>query len=225
MTEYTLYYWPIPFRGHFVRMVAAHVGATLHEPGADAVQALKSADPQPYPFMAPPLLIDPARGKTLSQLPAILMYLGRRHALIAEPDETLRLICDAMDILFEITRGHGAQMWDRASWQAFTTTRLPRWLSLHDSIVRARATRGFIEGRDPALADLALTALWHTMGDRLPGMRAFLSAQAPALIDLTDRVAATAQIAALLEGWRARRPLYCAGQIEDSILAQLTSPN
>ena len=27
MTDYTLFYWPIPFRGQFVRAVLAHVGA------------------------------------------------------------------------------------------------------------------------------------------------------------------------------------------------------
>lgn len=121
MPDYTLVYWPIPFRGHFARFVLAHAGATWDETGYDEVIAQKSLPvaEQPYPFMAPPLLVDHADGRRLSQLPAILMFLGRRHGLTGEPDRALRLICDAMDVLFEITRYHGAQMWDRGNWAAF----------------------------------------------------------------------------------------------------------
>ena len=31
MSDYTLYYWPLPFRGQFVRSVLAHVGALWTE--------------------------------------------------------------------------------------------------------------------------------------------------------------------------------------------------
>jgi len=223
MTDYTLYYWPIPFRGHFVRMVLAQVGAHWDEPGQDAVAALCRAVDQPYPFMAPPLLVDHATGQSLSQLPAILMALGRRHGLTGDPDETLRLICDAMDVLLEITRCHGAQMWDRAAWDGFAGSRLPRWLALHERIVAGRVEVGFLGGAGPGLADLVLTALWHTMADRLPGMRARMAPHAPTVLALVDRVAATAPVAALLEDWRDRRPLYCAGQIEASLIAMLES--
>ncbi|MCB1398267.1 MAG: glutathione S-transferase family protein [Rhodobacter sp.] len=223
MTDYTLYYWPIPFRGHFVRMVLAQVGAHWDEPGQEAIAALRLAADQPYPFMAPPLLVDHATGQSLSQLPAILMALGRRHGLIGDPDETLRLICDAMDVLLEITRCHGAQMWDHAAWADFVGRRLPRWLSLHERIVAGRVEAGFLGGEAPGLADLVLTALWHTMADRLPGMRALMVPHAPTVLALVDRVATTAPIAALIGDWRDRRPLYCAGQIEASILAMLDS--
>ena len=111
MTDYTLYYWPIPFRGHFIRYILAHVGARWDEPSFKTVAAVKNApvSQQPYPFLAPPMLHDHATGKRLSQMPAIAMYLGRKHKLIGDPDETLRLLCDASDILLEITRSHGAE--------------------------------------------------------------------------------------------------------------------
>ena len=138
MTDYTLYYWPIPFRGHFIRYVLAFAEARWDEPGTDALTSLKSRAPQdqPYPFMAPPLLVDHEAGRSLSQMPAILMYLGRCHELLVDPDRDLRLICDASDILFEITRYHGTAMWDADSWAAFSTTRLPRWMQLHEMLVQ-----------------------------------------------------------------------------------------
>lgn len=219
MTDYTLYYWPIPFRGHFIRYALACAEATWDEPATDALTSLKSRAPgdQPYPFMAPPLLVDHENGRSLSQMPAILMYLARCHELVVDPDRDLRLICDASDILFEITRHHGATMWDDDSWADFTATRLPRWMQVHEVLVRA-AGGDFLDGGDePMLGDLVLAALWHTMTDRLPPLRPLLQTHAPATSDLADRVAAVPTVAAMLAGWADRRPLYCAGQIEESL--------
>mgnify|MGYP000141184949 CR=1 FL=1 len=225
--RYQLYYWPIPFRGHFIRYVLAYAGQAWEEPGFDAVAELKNrgvAD-QPHPFMAPPLLIDTETGGHLSQMPAILMALGRGHGLLHEPGQTLRLICDASDILFEITRFHGALMWDAASWQEFHSNRLPRWMQIHERIAAEAgitAGQGFLWGRDrPSLADLVLGALWHTMVDRLPPLRPLLHANAPALEGLADRIAAEPPVAALIADWAGREPVYCAGRIEASLLNML----
>jgi glutathione S-transferase len=216
MTDYTLHYWPIPFRGHFVRFALAQAGVSWDEAMVDPAGA-------DYPFVAQPLLTDHATGRQLSQTPAILMYLGRTHGLIAEPDETLRLICDAMDVLYEITRYHGAQMWDRPAWDAFTGDRLPRWMQVHERIVVAggvRADAGFLFGADtPTLADLTLAALWHTMVDKLPGLRPLLQHNAPTVEALVDRIAARPEIATIRADWPDMR--YCGGQIEASLREML----
>lgn len=219
MTDYTLYYWPIPFRGHIVRYILAHVGASWDEPSSETVAAVKNApvSQQPYPFLAPPMLHDHATGKRLSQMPAIAMYLGRKHKLIGDPDETLRLLCDASDILLEITRGHGAQMWDRDAWRDFTGTRLPRWMRLHERVAADLA----LSARTPNLCCLTLAALWHTMIDALPGLRPLLHDNAPGVEALVDRTAARRQIAAMRQHWRGDGPRYCGGQIEASILDML----
>ena len=218
MSYYTLHYWPIPFRGHFVRTVLAHVGA-------DWTEAVTDPAGEDYPFMAQPLLDDRVAEVRLSQTPAILMYLGRKYGLVVEPDQTLRIICDAVDVLYEITRFHGAQMWDRPAWGAFAGERLPRWMSLHERLGTARgltAGAGHVFGTDhPTLADLALAALWHTMVDKLPELRPLLHANAPALEGLVDRIAGRSEIAAMLADWPG--PLYCAGQIEESIRAMLAA--
>jgi len=218
MTDYTLHYWPIPFRGHFVRHVLAHVGASWDERTIDPARA-------DYPFMAQPLLVDHATGKDLAQTPAILMSLGRRYGLIAEPDETLRLISDAIDVLYEITRFHGHQMWDRPAWAEFTGARLPRWMAIHERVglIHGLASgKPHVFGTDaPTLADFALTALWHTMVDKLPGLRPLLHDNAPGIEALVDRIAARDEIAAMLADWPG--PLYCAGQIEASIREMLAA--
>jgi len=216
MTDYTLNYWPIPFRGHFIRYALAHAGATWDEAAIDPGEA-------DYPFLAQPLLTDHGSGRQLSQAPAILMYLGRKHGLIAEPDETLRLICDAMDVLHEITRCHGTQMWDRAAWAGFAGARLPRWMALHERFTAANGVRsdaGYLFAAPaPSLADLTLAALWHTMVDKLPGLRPLLHETAPSVEGLVDRIAARGEIAALRADWSG--PLYCGGQIEASIREML----
>ena len=90
MTDYTLYYWPIPFRGQLVRAVLAHVRATWEEAGVGALVSLKDAAPagQLVPHMGPPVLTDHAAGLSLAQTPAILAYLGGKHGLI--PDDPAR---------------------------------------------------------------------------------------------------------------------------------------
>lgn len=217
MARYALYYHPIPFRGHFIRYVLAEAGQGWDEPPHDEVMRLKAlpVGEQPVPAMAPPLLHDRERDLWLPQMPAIVMHLGRAHGLSRDADLELRLLCDASDILFEITRYHGALMWDADSWADFARARLPRWMRIHQALLPA------VDAAGPGLADLVLAALWHTMIDRLPGLRPLLHQTAPRLEAGVDAVAARPAIAAMLEDWRGRRPVYCAGQIEASLLEML----
>lgn len=232
MTDYTLLYWPIPFRGHFVRYVLAHAGATWEEPETETLLAIKSAPvaDQPAPMMAPPMLHDRAAGLWLSQLPAILMYLGRRHGLLPDSPEaearTLKLLCDAGDVLEEITRDCGAQMWTPEAWADFAAVRLPRWMAMFEETGRSNGLTsqgGHILGTDaPTLADLATAALWHTMTDRLPPLGPLLEQTAPAIAALSQRIAALPGIAAMRADWDASHDLaYCGGQIEASLRSVL----
>ncbi len=227
MTDYDLYYWPIPFRGHFIRYVLAEAGATWSEPDFDAVSSLKNLAPQdqPYPFMAPPVLHERSNDRWLSQMQAILLHLGQRFDLTHDAGPEMRLACDASDILFEITCGHGARMWQPPDWAAFIGTRLPRWMQLHQRIVTDAGVtpgQGYLNGQNaPGLGDLILSALWHTMAECLPRMRPLLRANAPAVEGLARRVAERPPIATMLARWQDRSPQYCGGQIEESILDML----
>ena len=220
--SYDFYYWPIPFRGHPIRFILAYAGAEWDEHGFDDVAALKNlpvAD-KPYPFLAPPVLHDRETDTWLSQMPAIAMYIGRKHDLISDPDQSLRIVCDASDILLEITRNHGATLWDADSWAEFRANRLPMWMQLHEAL--CDDTEAYLFGRDtPGLADLVLSGLWQTMTERLPPLREDLETHAPTLTAIIDRVVDLPAIAALRAEWAGRRPLYCAGQIEQSLLTVL----
>ena len=216
---YALYYWPIPFRGQIIRVILAHAGVDWREASWEEVGDMRMTpvEEMPYPFMAPPLLQDRETGRWISQMPAITMYLGRKLGLSHAPDTELRLVCDAADVLVEITRGHGAQMWDRAAWDGFVATRLPRWMGLHERLVIDEA----LDGGEIDLSQLILTGLWHNMVRCLPGLRPVLLDHAPNVAVLVDRVAQTSRVAALFAAWDDGPARYCAGEIEASILDML----
>ncbi len=229
MTDYTLYYWPIPFRGEFIRAVMAHVHATWEEAGVDAIVALKSMAPpeQPVPLMAPPVLTDHRAGLSMAQMPAILDYLGRKHGLLPEDPVraalTVKLIADTNDVLYEMTLHNGAQMWDRAAWTSYLP-RLGRWMGVFEETGRRHgltAEGGHVLGGEaPGLADLVTATLWGMMTAKLPTLRPSLDAEAPSIAGLCDRIAALPEQAEL----RARSDAaygdgWCSGQIEASLRA------
>ena len=229
MTDYTLYYWPLPFRGQFIRTALAHAGASWTEADvADLVQ-LKTTDPseQVVPFMGPPVLTDHSANLSLAQTQAILAYLGDKHGLI--PDDpgraalTHKVIADANDILYEITLHNGAQMWTQSSWDAFLP-RLQRWMSIFEALGSQHGLsgeQGFILGTEtPSLADLVTYSLWGTMTSQLPSLRPILDSSAPAIAGLSDRIG---DLPRQKELWRRSRDAYgdswCSGQIEASLRA------
>lgn len=228
MADYRLYYWPIPFRGQFVRALLAHVGATWEEAGAQETVRLKDMAPggQPVPAMAPPMLTDHEAGVTLAQMPAVLAYLARKHGLMpADPARealALKVVSDANDILDEITRWGGRiAMWDRESWAQFRP-RLRRWMAIFEETGRRHGLTtagGTLLGTDaPGLADLVTAVLWFTMVDKLPALRPVLEVEAPAVAALAERLMRSESLAAM----RARTDAafgaeYCGGEIEASL--------
>jgi len=235
MPDYTLYYWPVPFRGEFVRSVLAHVHATWDEADMRDISALKNAAPpeQPVPHMAPPVLEDHATDFSLAQMPAILAYLGRKHGLV--PDDlpraalTDKIIADANDVLYEITLHNGAQMWNQESWNDYVP-RLHRWMTIFEETGRRHglaAQEGYLLGTEsPGLADLTTYSLWGTMTAKLPSLRPKLDEMAPAVAGLCDRISGLTEQRDL----RARSDeeygaVWCGGQIEASLRAVLAPEN
>jgi glutathione S-transferase len=231
MPDCTLYYWPVPFRGQFVRAVLAHVHATWDEAGLEAVRALKDAAPadQPVPHMGPPVLTDHGAGLSLAQMPAILGYLGAKHGLI--PDDparaalTAKIVADANDVLYEMTLYNGAQMWTQAAWNAYRP-RLARWMEIFEETGRRHRLTpqaGHLLGTGtPGLADLTAHILWGTMTARLPSLRPLLDATAPAIAGLSDRIAALPdQVDLRTRSDAAYGDDWCGGQIEASLRAVL----
>jgi len=165
----------------------------------------------------------------LSQMPAILGYLGDRHGLI--PDNasgramTDKITGDADDVFNDTTLHNGAQMWTRQSWAEFLP-RLEHWMQLFQETGRRNgmtATGGFMLGTDaPGIADFTTAVLWGTMVHKLPQLRSVLDAAAPDLAGLCDRVCALPEQLELRDrSDAAYGDLWCAGQIEASLRAAL----
>ncbi|MEM9222704.1 MAG: glutathione S-transferase [Pseudomonadota bacterium] len=231
MVDYTLYYWPLPFRGEFVRAVLAHVGVRWNEADIDTIVEEKSAEParQLIPHMGPPLLIDHRAKVTISQLPAVLAYLGVRHALMPSDPVAMALthkvIGDANDVLYEMTRHNGDQMWTEAAWSAYQP-RLHRWLAIFEEMGRRHSLRpesGYLlDTAEPGMADLVCAVLWGRMTGCLPQLRPLLDTHAPAVAGLCDRITAIPSQAVLAErSVAAFGTAWCGGDIEGSLRAVL----
>jgi glutathione S-transferase len=227
MRDFTLYYWPVPFRGQFVRSVLAHVHATWDEAGIEAISTLMHTAPARH--VGPPVLTDHAADLSLAQTPAILAYLGRKHGLIPDdpPNDALtaKIVADVNDVLYEMTLHNGAQMWTRESWNAYRP-RLGRWMEIFEETGRRHgltAQAGYFLGTEtPGLADLTAHILWGTMTAKLPPLRSMLDATAPSIAGLSDRIAGLPEQSDL----RARSNAeygndWCGGQIEASLRAVL----
>src|SRR5579872_2935553 len=125
MTDYDLYYWSVPFRGQFVRATLAFAGKSWTEAGDHAIAKLMKgpAAKMPVPFMGPPLLIDKKAEIAIAEMPAIVLYLGETLGLLpASPAlraMTIKIVCDANDVLDEITLNGGRLMWTDKRWDEF----------------------------------------------------------------------------------------------------------
>lgn len=227
MTDYTLYYWAVPFRGQFVRAVLAQAGQRWTE-GGDAAIARLMAGPlaeMPVPFMGPPLLVDRKADVAVAEMPAILLYLGDTLDLLpgtpALRAMTLKVIGDANDVIDDLTLDGGRLMWTPARWRTFVP-RLRKWMALWEETGRRHGLTmkaGFLLGGEaPGLADVVTATLWSTMTERFAPLGAMLEEAAPMTAALSRRVSGLPRLATLAA--KARREYgeaYCGGQIEASL--------
>lgn len=219
MSDFTLYYWPVPFRGEFVRALLAQAGATVDEPDSDAVIAMMEMEPrdQPVPHMAPPMLVDNASGEAMAEMPAICLWLGERFDLMPHKPHpkalAVKLVNDANDLLDEMTLDGGKAMWTAAKWADYLP-RLRRWMTIWEATVeqnRLSANRG-------DLGYVATATLWGTMTERLPQLRPLLGAEAPGVARLTEQARSQGALAAQAGESRTRfGNAWCGGEIEKSL--------
>eukprot|EP00527_Entomoneis_sp_CCMP2396_P007982 CAMPEP_0198152724 /NCGR_PEP_ID=MMETSP1443-20131203/61039_1 /TAXON_ID=186043 /ORGANISM="Entomoneis sp., Strain CCMP2396" /LENGTH=234 /DNA_ID=CAMNT_0043818835 /DNA_START=39 /DNA_END=743 /DNA_ORIENTATION=- len=227
-SRFVFYYWPLPFRGNFVRNIFAYTGTAYEEAPTEKMLEMKNsrvAD-QPGPFMAPPMLHDTQDDVFISQMPAICFYLSHQMGLmpsgLAEQAMAMKVIGDCTDVIEEITRSTGAQMWDKEAWGEFSTVRFVRWLSIFEELGTKNKLSdkdGFILGTEEAtVADLAVHALFATMERCLPQLSPILRKNAPNVMALVDRLSANDGLKALVDKQKeALGNTYCGGMIEKSI--------
>jgi glutathione S-transferase len=231
MSDYTLYYWSVPFRGQFVRAVLAYAGKTWTEGGDGAISRLMDGPVKrmPVPFMGPPVLVDKTIDKkadvAVAQMPAIVLYLGETLDLMPATPAlralTMKVVNDANDVIDEITLDGGRQMWTKKRWQEFVP-RLEKWMSLWEETGDRHgltADSEFLLGGDePGIADIVTATLWSTITERFSKIEAILEETAPNTAGLTRRIADLPPLRKLAA--KARRDYgnaYCGGQIEASL--------
>lgn len=226
MSDYTLYYWPVPFRGQFVRGLLAYAGRSWSEADPAAISALMDGPPaaMPVPFRGPPLLVEERTGVAIAQMPAIILYLGETLDLLpadaAKRALTLKIVNDANDVIDEVTLDGGRQMWTARRWAAFEP-RLRSWMSFWEETGRRHgleARKGGLLGGETGVADVVTAILWKTMADRFKRLGTILRDEAPMTAALVDRVSSLPPLLRLAD--QARRDYgdaYCGGRIEASL--------
>jgi glutathione S-transferase len=231
MADYEFYYWPVPFRGQFIRAILAFAGKSWIEHGSDAIGKLMQVEPgdQPIAFMAPPLLIENSTGFAIAEMPAIALYLGETLGLIpATPQmraRTMKIVNDANDVIDELTLDGGREMWTAEKWDAFLP-RLRRWMMIWEDTGKREgltADAGFVLGTAEAgAADIVTSILWSTMTDRFPLIANLLAVTAPCTAGLSGRMQDLPSFTELRNRcFQNYGDAYCGGQIEKSMRASI----
>jgi glutathione S-transferase len=227
MTDYTLYYWPVPFRGQFVRALLAYAGKAWVEADTASMMKLMGGpiEDMPVPFMGPPFLIDHKTDFAIAEMPAIVLYLGETLDLLPDTPAlramTMKIVNDANDVIDELTLDGGREMWTEKRWHAFTP-RLEKWMSIWEETGKRhglKARSGFLlGGKQPGIADIVTATLWSTMADRFKKIETLLEATAPMTHALSRRVSELPSLAALAATARQDYgDAYCGGEIGKSM--------
>ena len=223
--RFQLYYWPLPFRGCFVSYLFAYRDVPLlEETDFNEITNLRSQHPseQDVPFMGPPVLRDLESDRTLSQMPAIVLYVSRELDLMPEdPFDVamcMKILMDCNDVLMEICRYNGSTMWERGQWNEFRSQRFPRWLDIFEEFLK----RGFLGNDLASFADIGVFALFGNMTRCLPELEADVLQRAPGIHAHCLRIGSRPSLARFVaDEERKYGELYCGGQIEKSIRKML----
>jgi glutathione S-transferase len=222
---FELFYWPLPFRGCFVSYLFAYRDVPLlEETDTEEISNLMRLLPgeQDVPFMGPPVLRDLESGRTLSQMPALVLFASRELDLVPadrfDVAMCMKILMDCNDVLMEICRYNGSIMWERQTWQEFRARRFPRWLAIFEESLR----RGYLGTDTVSFADIGVFALYGNMSRCLPELEPDVLDHAPGIHALCQRIGSKPSLAKFVaEQEQKYGKLYCGGQIEKSIRKML----
>lgn len=237
MADYQLMYWSVPFRGQFVRAVLAFAGKSWTEVDDGRIAKIMDGGVRdmPVPFMGPPVLTHNATAFSISEMPAIILYLGETLKLLPDTPElramTFKIVNDANDVIDEITLDGGREMWTAKKWRE-AIPRYEKWLAIWEETGRRhglKADSGFMLGGEaPGIADVVTATLWLTMADRFEPIGELLEETAPMTAALSRRIYDIPALHDLAARARADYgEAYAGGQIGASmatVLGQRDSP-
>jgi glutathione S-transferase len=219
---YELYYWPsIQGRGEFVRMALEEAGAGYVDVARDAkkgtaaMQSFMGSNDEVRPPFAPPYLKD--GDVVVGQTAAILLYLGRKHAL-APKDEAGELwthqiqltiadfVVEAHDTHHPIASGlyYEDQRHEAARRSKdFRDNRVPKYLHWFERILtRNAAGPRHLVGDDITYADLSLFQIIAGLTYAFPKLMQPELRAYPNVAALHDAVAQRPRVQAYLQSPR-----------------------
>lgn len=223
--RYELYYWPsIQGRGEFVRLALEEAAAEYidvarapsdRHGGVSAMIGILQDAGHPHSPFAPPFL---RAGKQLiAQTANILLFLGPRHGLVGQ-SETRRLWTNSLqltiaDMLTEVHDTHhpigSGLYYEEQQSEAlrraedFLRHRLPKFLAYFERVLADNpAGERYLVGNALSYADLSMFQMIEGLRYAFPHAMSGAARAYPRLIDLHDRVAARARIAAYLASSR-----------------------
>jgi glutathione S-transferase len=219
-----LYYWSVPFRAEPIRMLLTYVQAEFSQADSEAVLAVKNDEiaRQTILGMAPPYLLDSATGVKLAQMPAIMLYLAEKYQLLPQGEfaaaRMQRVLGDVTDILTDITRNNGHQLWDNDAWREFLDTRLPRWAQICERHLTELGTATESDGQRPNAVDFAIWAVWGNFYEHFPALNPWFEQFAPGIVGHHRLLPSCPHLQDWWEQTRERYgDIYCGGQIEASL--------
>ncbi len=222
-----LYYWDIAFRCIYIE-IFFHLNDIKYERvDSDEVvekrQMMKSN--LVYPGFAPPYLeID---DKSFSQMPAAMMYLNDKYQFYCGNHEdsyfSLKALLDVTDFMAEITRNNGSMMWDRDSWLKFEKGRMRDWLQLFELQSKNRSAN-FLLSNSPSIADIAYLGCFSLLMHSFSYFDKMIRSSYPEILHIINEFKKIKSINDYLDSqWDQFGTIYCGGQIEKSIRAQIDS--
>uniref|UniRef100_A0A7S2TQD9 Glutathione S-transferase n=1 Tax=Lotharella oceanica TaxID=641309 RepID=A0A7S2TQD9_9EUKA len=235
MSDITIYYWPIRFRGNFLKYIleeAGHKYATVST-YPEIKKALDDAK-DGYPVFAVPLL--KVGSFRCSQMPAAVLHLAKMFHM--EPsdgnDKTLALmmLLNCNDILDSITMNGGHyMMWTPEKWKTFQDGRLAKWLGVLDTALgknpkNAKAEKIYFFGVKPTYVDFGVLAILDGLVDEF-GLVEYVG-KFPLLSRFFKEMSARPSVQKL---WSVQKPKdrskwapWCGGQIQKSIETSIAEP-
>jgi len=233
--QLTVYYHNLNFRGHFIFCLLDYVNVPYTVATLEEMWALKNQSPSECPakFMAPPLLHDHELKFYLSQTPAVVAHLHRKHFPPITDFQKMamgdKMMNDCNDVLAGLTRNNGSKMWTLKEWEDFASHRFVKWLAILEETAKQQGLvehSGYFLGTSTAsFADTTAVATLYNMEWALGNaMSIMLRQHAPCVMNLCDRmVASSDKLQARFPKYDStiRQVKYCGGQIERSIRSVL----